>query len=457
MILRKIAMTISRHAMLARGDRVLLAVSGGPDSTALLAALATLAPQHGWSLHAAHFNHRARGAESERDQQMVAETVRRFGLPLTIGAPQAPLSGANFEARARHERYAFLRAAAEAAGCNRIATGHTLDDQAETVLLRILRGSGVDGLAAIAPVRTDGVVRPLIECRRDELLVFLEQEGVPYVHDSSNDDPRYLRNRVRLELMPLLRRLSPNVPRNLARLSQAARDDAAFLAKATAAVWASVEHNDGTLHLDELRRLSRALQTRVLRRWLEQQRGSLEGLTSRHWRAALRVIGAARPNAQIQLPDGGVFERAYDVVRFRRKTSTAEWSEVELRAGERLVLVGGWSFHAWQHEGAACKLPADLFHFAADADLLPAVLVCRRARAGDRIRPLGMRGHRKLQDLFVDRRVPRSQRWNRPVLTAGEELLWVPGVARSAVAPVSEATRRTLQITASPPAGASAA
>lgn len=452
MILHKIAATIAHHSMLAPGEGVLLAVSGGPDSTALLVAMAALAGELGVRLHAAHFNHGVRGAESDRDQQAAAEAARRYALGFTVGAPATPLSGPNFEARARRERYSFLRHAAAAAGCAKIATGHTLDDQAETVILRMLRGTGVDGLGAIAPVRADGVVRPLIDCTRDELLPLLQGQRVTYARDSSNDDPRYLRNRVRSQLMPALFQLNPNVRQALARVSQSAREDAEFLAQSSSLALASVCNPDGAMRLAEFLGLSRALQSRVLRSWLADRRGGLEGLNSKHVASALRVIRGGRPNARVQLPDGDAIERGYEAVIYCGQDSSPEWPAQRLRAGERLDLPDGWSFESKSCDRRAGDLPADLLSFWADADLLPDVLLLRTAQPGDRIQPLGMSGHRKLHDIFVDRRIPRRQRWNRPLLLADGDVIWVPGVVRSAVAAISPRTQRTLEIVARPPA-----
>lgn len=215
--------------MLVPGDRIVVALSGGPDSVALLGALAGLAEEFGVSVCAAHFNHGLRGDESLRDQHCAENVARRLGIDLVVGQSSALDQGANLEARAREQRYAFLTRTAEGQSCTKIATGHTLDDQAETVLMRLLRGSGPEGLAGIQPVRDGRIIRPLIECSRAEVLAFLHAADLPFCQDSSNRDLRFLRNRIRHEVMPLLESIQPAAKRRLAAAGQLVTDEVGLL------------------------------------------------------------------------------------------------------------------------------------------------------------------------------------------------------------------------------------
>jgi tRNA(Ile)-lysidine synthase len=235
MLTARIRQAIRRYGLLRPGDAVVVAVSGGPDSVALLHGLALLARREGWKLQAAHLHHGIRGADADADEDLVRTLSARLGVPLSLRRLDPEhLRGASLEARARRVRYAFLHEVARRTGASRIATGHTRDDQAETVLLRLLRGSGARGLAGIRPRREDGVVRPLILASRAEVIEFLARGGVAFREDATNRDPRFLRNRVRHEVLPLLRALSPRIEERLASLADSLRADADWIETSTA-------------------------------------------------------------------------------------------------------------------------------------------------------------------------------------------------------------------------------
>ncbi|MGH7790640.1 MAG: tRNA lysidine(34) synthetase TilS, partial [Candidatus Binatia bacterium] len=227
--------SIRTHAMLRAGDRVLVAVSGGADSTGLLLVLAQLRRKLGIELVAAHVNHRLR-AEADADEACAAAVAARLQVPYVRAELSALGVGANLEARARAQRYAALRRLAAAADCARIATGHTLDDQAETVLMRLIRGSSGRGLTAVRPRRADGVIRPLLDCRRAAVAGAVRAAGLPVCFDRSNDDPRFLRTHVRRRVLPLLAELNPSIAAACARLAAAAGAE-----RTVVAAWADAQ------------------------------------------------------------------------------------------------------------------------------------------------------------------------------------------------------------------------
>jgi tRNA(Ile)-lysidine synthase len=434
--------------MLAPGERILAAVSGGPDSNALLGALVALAEERGVSVCAAHLNHGLRGDEALRDQQCAEAVARRLGVDCVVARSTALPAGANLEARAREQRYAFLTRIAEEQGCSKIATGHTMDDQAETVLMRLLRGTGPDGLAGIRPVRDGHIIRPLIECSRAEVLAFLRAADLPFCEDSSNRDRRFLRNRIRHEVLPLLQSIQPAVKHRLAIAAQFIGDELVLLRDQDAERLAAVAGPDGVLPV------SAAADSRLVRAWLRAQRGDLGGLTLAHFRAVGRLAHGRRPNGQVVLPHGQRVVREYGRLLFRaRQPAPAPTPQRLLVGGSTLCLESGWRIGAELRpfDAQSWRRPADLFELFADAALVSGPLVVRTVRAGDRIQPLGLHGHRKLQDVLVDRKVPIQTRRTCPVVELDGKVFWVPGIVRSSQALVTPKTRTALRLSAEKP------
>ncbi|MFN8625331.1 MAG: tRNA lysidine(34) synthetase TilS [Candidatus Binatia bacterium] len=438
--------------MLTPEDHVLVALSGGPDSVALLGALVALAPEFGVGVCAAHLNHGLRGDESLRDQRCAEEVAQVLGVSCVIGISTVLQGGPNLEARARRERYAFLARAAAERHCTKIATGHTGDDQAETVLMRLLRGTGSDGLAAIRPVRDGHVIRPLIECSRAAVLDYVRAQALPFCDDSSNHDPRFLRNRLRQEILPLLRALNPAAVRNLAVTAQEVTDALAWLRAQDERRLAAAVAADGALAVAAVRATEMPLRTRLVRAWLRHLHGDLIGLHRAHFEAVADLACGHRPNGRVRLPGAQWVVREYQRLRCVRAT-TAPMAEPEaehpLVAGGIVALRSGWRIRAaLEPITAAWQRPSDLFEAVADARAVASPLVVRTVRPGDRIQPLGLRGHRKLQDVLVDRKIPLAARRSWPVVELDGEVLWVPGVIRGHRALITAASRTALRLVA---------
>ena len=440
--------------MVVPGDRVLVAVSGGPDSVALLAAMLRLGPWFQVEVCVAHFNHRLRGAEADRDQAAVESLAAHLGVRCVVGAADAAgtMGGSAVEARARTARYAFLHRAAATCGCRRIATGHTQDDQAETVLMRLLRGSGPDGLRGIHPVRDDGVIRPLITCARAEVVAFLQAVGLPFCTDTSNTDRRFLRNRVRRDLLPVLRDINPRVDRALAAAATLQAGEGAWLDRWAAQQLAAGASSEGTLPLDVVERSPPALRGRLVRAWLRARGDDAAGCTARHVDAVLRLALGRRPSAQVRLARGTVVRRRYDCLEHERPGAAAcppagaDGTQL-LEVGASLSLPSGWVLSA--HRAAQpFELPRDPWSALVDSGPGAGPLLVRTVQRGDRIQPLGMIGHRKLQDVFTDRKVPAGERRLWPAVECGGEIIWVPGLVRGAGAVVTAATHAAVRLQA---------
>jgi tRNA(Ile)-lysidine synthase len=307
--------------MLEAGERVLVAVSGGPDSTGLLLALSALRGKLGIELVAAHVNHRLRGADADADEACAAANAAALGVPFVRSElPPGLRTGGNLEARARTLRYAALRALAAEHGCVRIATGHTRDDQAETVLMRLMRGSGGRGLGAIRPCRADGVIRPLIDCRRAAVAAAVRDVGLRVRLDASNRDPRFLRTQVRERVLPLLAELNPSIADACANLASAARAERAIVR-----AWADAQirtlATDGRLAIPRLRALDPALCPIVLQRWLAGAGVPRQSLGARHLGGVLDVALGSRGRAEAHLPGGWVVQRSRNALHVERRTA----------------------------------------------------------------------------------------------------------------------------------------
>jgi tRNA(Ile)-lysidine synthase len=323
--------------------------------------------------------------------------------------------------------------------------------------MRLIRGSGVDGLAGIRAVRDDGVIRPLIDCERGDVLAFLGERGIRYASDSMNNDPRFLRTRVRRDVLPLLRMLNPRLTRTLAKTADLATADADFLDGLAAEAARARTKDDGTIDVAS-RDLPRALNERMLRHWLKLQRGTLKGIGAVHLEALYRLARAAGAAHRVEIPGDGVVVGEYGVLRFHRGGAVHQRDFLlPVRPGIDTRLDCGWQLSV-DLRPASGDVPPDersLWHFWADAETIGHDLQIREARRGDKIQPFGLRGHRKLQDVFTDRKLPHGQRWGRPVLEAEGVLLWVPGLVRSNQGLITPATRTAWRVVihASPVAG----
>ena len=319
--------SIRAHGMLVAGERVLVAVSGGPDSTGLLLALARLHRKLGVELVAAHVNHRLRGTDAELDEACAAESAAALGVGFVRAElPDELGRGANLEARARALRYDALRGLAAAHGCAKIATGHTLDDQAETVLMRLVRGTGGRGLGAVRPRRADGVIRPLIDCRRADVAAVVRRAGLRFRVDRSNLDRRFLRTHVRERVLPLLAELNPSVAHACANLAAAARAERAIVTAWADAQLASAG-DAGGLDVAWLRRLAPPLRSLLVRRWLLRAGVPAQALTARHARAVQCLAEAERTGGEAHLPGGWIARRVRSQLQVDQRQRVARSCE----------------------------------------------------------------------------------------------------------------------------------
>lgn len=444
---RRVAATARAKGLLKPGDRVLVAVSGGPDSVALLSVLTALAPSWDLTLQAVHVNHGLRGAESEEDASFVAGLCDRLGVVLviervTLGGPAGRRKGRSLQEQAREARYAAMVRVATALRMDKIALGHTADDQAETLVMWMLRGSGTAGLAGIPPARGPFLIRPLLDIGRAEIMTYLEAQGLPFRVDSSNAKPLYLRNRVRHELLPALKRFNPGLLGVLKRQAEILREDDLCLDQLVSEHLARLTREDGAgeflVDRAGLLALPLALRRRMVRTLIRRTSRLHQGPTFGAVAAVLDRVVQGRSGAAIAVP-GALVAREYGSIRFRSSGRTAVGVE---GTGAVSLPLPVPSTIRWPLTGQTIRvslrdlssahpptIPTPSRSLAIlDADLFTMELVVRSWAAGDAFRPLGMQGRRKkLQDYFADMKLPRAARRRVPLLVAPEGILWVGG------------------------------
>jgi len=441
-LLHGVAEAIRCRRLLRGRDSVLVAVSGGPDSVALLLALGELG-RGVWRIGVAHVNHHLRGRESDRDQRFVERLARRLGYHVHV-AHVKPRGKASLEERAREARYRALVAIARQRGYRRIATAHTLDDQAETVLHHVVRGTGGTGLGGVQPERADGVIRPLLGVSRAQVIEFLDRRGARHRVDRSNRDPRFTRNRLRVRVLPLLEReLNPRVKEALGRLAELSREDEDLLEGLACHAERRLARG-GCLLCAGLAGLHPALQRRVVRAWLTRRRGLASRIKLGHVDRVRALARSGREGQGLSLPGGSV-ARHGGYLRWNPRRARPSGYSRELVPGKEVVL-SGWRLRARSPRRLVAPGPWRAVFDA--AKLEGSRLRVRSPKPGDRIRPLGLGGSKKLQDVFVDAKTPRWERATWPIVETGGAIAWVAGLARSEVALVEPSSRRLLVVEA---------
>ncbi len=426
---------IRRHDLIRTGDRVGLAVSGGADSVALVRLMLELRGELGVGLCLFHFNHQLRGADSDADEQFVKELATSHKLQFhSAGEPVKAYAAAqalSIEAAARHLRYGYFSGLVRAGMVNRIATAHTLDDQAETVLLRVVRGSGTAGLAGIYPrvlvsESAGSIVRPLLGVRRKQIESYLNQLQQPWREDLSNRDLRHTRNRVRHGIMPRLERhLNPSIRESLADVAEIARTEEEYWQKEVSNALPEVMRDSGAIRLNALRKLPLALQRRVLRAAAKNVGLRLE---FRHVENALDVCEGQKKSAP--MPQGWSATRlGSDEFRFAvQAEEDADYESVLKVPGAANIETLGVRFEA--------VLLSDLGGYPAehlfDEALLNKELRVRNWRAGDRFWPAHTKAPKKIKELLQDRHVTGAEKKLWPVVAHGQDVLWMRGFPRPA-------------------------
>ena len=399
-MLNKLEGFIERYQLINPGERVICAVSGGADSMALLMAMYLLRDKMGILLEAAHFNHGLRGEESDSDEMFVRDFCSRLEIPCHFGKTQVCPGKKGLEAAARDARYRFL----ESLG-GKIATAHTADDNAETILMHLIRGTGLKGLGGITPIRGN-IIRPMLNITREQVLRFLEEYHVRYRNDSSNDTDLFLRNRLRHHVVPLLQRENPRLSENLSAMALRLRQDEEALQS-----YAKVEY---PLNVQQLRGMSPAIRARVIDRFLKDC--GVKEPEAEHRLLAESLVFSRRPSAFAQFPGGVELYRQYDLLLCRQHSSLPEETTLSCPG---IANFGDYTL--------VCKEATSVINnpYAFTVYACGNIMV-RSRRTGDVLRTSA--GTKSLKKLYIDRKIPCSQRSLLPILEDENGMIAAGGI-----------------------------
>jgi len=466
---------VQRNRLVLCGQVVVVGVSGGADSVCLVNVLANWQKTLDIKLHIAHLNHQLRGDESKSDAEYVFSLASNLGIPASIGkydvAAYRAERNCSVEEAARELRYDFLSGVATDVGASRIAIGHTRDDQVETILMHILRGAGTSGLRGIKPCspvpfnhsesKTKNlgllVIRPLLGIKREETISYCQENKLEPRVDSSNLSLSFFRNRLRLELLPLLREYNPNVDDALLRLAEIAGDDASFLEQQAFQLWDKVARREGNVVYLDKRKTSAlpvALQRQLIRLAVDRALGDTRDVEANHIEA-IRSLLSKPVGKRISLPHGLVCRGEYEEVVLGLISPLpcpfpAFHDEFPVEVPGETILPG-WRvtagiFSVIASEAKKSQQKGRKFVAEFDLNLVGACIFVRKRQPGDKFQPLGMDIPKKIQKFMVDAKIPITWRESIPLVCSPQQILWVVGWRIDDRVKVTENTREVLRL-----------
>ncbi|MBS3906481.1 MAG: tRNA lysidine(34) synthetase TilS [Syntrophaceae bacterium] len=459
MMFEQVRRTIDQHRLLEKGDRVIVGVSAGVDSMVLLHLLNAFRQEFDLYLIVAHIHHGLRPVESEKEAELVQKESVRLGLPFECGQFNVKefqeSGGFSLQDAARRIRFQFFHDLLKKYGGGKIALGHNADDQVETILLRMLRGSGLKGLKGMLPIREKRVIRPLLEVRRGEIETYAQESGIPYLLDSSNLKKDYLRNRLRLNLIPLIEKeYQPGFRKAMIRTSTILREENDYLVRGAEETYQKIvleEEGQITFKFSAYQSLHQAIQWRIIQKALEKMEDGSK-MEEGEWsdvNLIYRRLQRPRASFLLELSHGLFLEKRYDRVLLRKeRPRTIPPFEVKLDAPgrtyireiEREVVVeeGEWDRSKPIDESRNVAL--------FDYERLHLPLRMRNFRPGDRFQPLGMEGTQKLKEFFIDHKISKIERPHILLLTSGEMIAWIVGYRIDERVKVTSHTNKILKV-----------
>jgi len=459
----RVLSTIKSHGLIEDGDGIVIGVSGGPDSVCLLHVLFLLSQQFNLKLYAAHINHMLRGKESDEDENYVRELCLKFGIPLFVErfdvARISKDKGVSTEEAGREIRYNFFYTVASKVGASKIAVAHNKNDQAETILMNIMRGSGLDGLKGIEYKR-DMIIRPLLDIERKDIESYCREHQLNPRIDSTNLEGVYTRNKVRLDLIPHIDRLFKiNITDSLCKMSNLIKDDLDFLADAASKSYEQclerATKEEIILNLEMLKRYHPAMQKRVARQAIKSLRGDLKSIGSIHIYDIVNLIREGKTGSEIHLPNGIKADISYGSLRVYFADSR---NMVHYDFNEPIVIPGTTYIAQIKSslESFIENCAANVEHYSNirynslvqffDYDKLKKGINIRNRRDGDIFKPYKSNGTKKLKEYLIDNKIPREKRNMIPLIAMGNEIVWVIGYKISDKFKVTENTKVVLKL-----------
>ena len=449
MIMEKIVDMIEKYNMIDNGDSIIVGLSGGPDSVCLLHALSCLKQKYNIKLYSAHVNHMLRGEEALRDENFARGfseklNIRFFSRSIRI-LEYAKENGLSTEEAGRQVRYNFFDEVLKETSGNKIALAHNMNDQAETMLMRFMRGTGISGIGGIKPVRDKKFIRPILSCTRQEIENYCEINALKPVIDSSNKENIYTRNRIRLQVIPYIKKyFNPNITAGLFKMSEILRDDDDYLDLAAKHVLLQIKQNKGNPRV-VFSNLHISIKRRIIRLLIHEVKRDLNGIESKHIDECIMFIESSGTGKSINLPQGIQCIIEYD---FFRIDNIFNWENYEFlinipgltRIKEEYTIVT--EIHEICNKNLTDKQYVKYF----DYDKIGEVVYFRNRREGDYIYPKGMSGCKKLKDLFIDKKITKDKRKEIPLVTVGNEVLWVLNIRDSRNYKPDSDTRRVLEV-----------
>lgn len=452
-MLEKVKLWINRHGLLQEGDKIVVACSGGPDSLALLHILARFRLEYNISIVAVHIDHMLRGEESALEAAFVVDFCAERNLICyhkAINVPQfMEETGMSGEEAARVVRYQYLRQIAEKIGGAKIATGHHRDDQAETVLMNMLRGAGSAGIRGIQPINGD-VIRPLLSVNRTEIIAYCKAEQLDPRFDSSNTNLNYLRNRIRIHLLPELeKQYNSTVKDALCKTATIIGDEHDFIQKSAAILWSQVvEECEKFLHIaaKPMKSVHIAIKREIFRMAIEKKHGSLTGISFNHVETLIEMLFNGRVGSVIRLPGGLTISKSYDGLYIGENPLSNEKKtgyfghELMVPGNTQLSELGIQVIAEMTNTFVKSQPGVAVF----DVDDLSLPLFVRTRRIGDHFQPLGFKGSKKIKEFFIDEKVPRQMRDVVPIICDRQGIIWIGGYRQSENGKVTDNTKKFL-------------
>ncbi|MCT4508979.1 MAG: tRNA lysidine(34) synthetase TilS [Tepidibacter sp.] len=459
MIINKVRDTIKKYNLVNDGDKIILGVSGGPDSICMLHILNYLKDEFNIKIYAAHLNHKIRGIEAQKDAMYVAKICDIIRVPCFIRAIDVPAyckeKGVSLEEGARILRYNMFFEIKEKISADKIAIAQNINDQAETVIMRIMRGTGLQGLKGIQYKREDGIIRPLLDIDREDIEKYCEQNNLAPRIDQTNLEEIYTRNKIRLKLIPyMVENFNPNLKESISRMTNLLKDDSDFIMeesnKSFNDICNKISDNTISLDIDKFINTHKALKNRIIRKCIDFVLGDIKGIEQKHIQDVNNLINSHKNNLRIDLPKGLLVYKKNTSIIFTDEDLVEEKISYDyiipksgyIKIKESNTIVESKILNIDEYQ----KSKSDKYIKFFDADKIKGNLSIRNRRNGDKIKLLGLGGSKKIKDLFIDLKIPKEERDLIPILSDENGIMWVIGHRMSEDYKIESNTRNVLRI-----------